>query len=156
MINAIIPSSPHKNFEDLKKIDENGVEYWTARELLPLLGYKKWQNSEEVIFRAKRSCVNSGQNMKNHFTRFSRMVEIGSNTVREIRDYKLDRYACYLIAQNGDPKKSEIASAQTYFAIQTRKQEIFEQLPDSKKDCLLEVKCQIIIKNFLALPRKLA
>ena len=133
MTNAIIPSSPHKNFESIKKIDENKVEYWTARELLPLLGYKKWQNSEEVISRAKRACVNSGQNIKNHFTAFSKMVEIGSNTVREVRDYKLDRYACYLIAQNGDPKKQEIALAQTYFAIQTRKQEIFEQLPDSKK-----------------------
>jgi len=133
MANAIIPSSPHKNFEGIRKIDENRVEYWTARELLPLLGYKKWQNSEEVISRAKRACVNSGQDVNNHFTGFSKMVEIGSNTVREVRDYKLDRYACYLIAQNGDPKKSEIALAQTYFAIQTRKQEIFEQLPDSKK-----------------------
>jgi len=133
MTDLIIPSSPHKNFEGIKKIDENGVEYWTARELLPLLGYKKWQNSEEVISRAERACVNSGQDANNHFTGFSKMVEIGSNTVREVRDYKLDRYACYLIAQNGDPKKQEIALAQTYFAVQTRKQEIFEQLPDSKK-----------------------
>ena len=133
MTNAIIPSSPHKNFEDIKKIDENKIEYWTARELLPLLGYKKWQNSEEVISRAKKACVNSGQDTENHFTGFSKMVEIGSNTVREVKNYKLDRYACYLIAQNGDPKKPEIALAQTYFAIQTRKQEIFEQLPDSKK-----------------------
>lgn len=133
MANSIILSSPHKNFEGIKKIDENKIEYWTARELLPLLGYKKWQNSEEVISRAKRACVNSGQDTKNHFTGFSKMVEIGSNTVREVRDYKLDRYACYLIAQNGDPKKPEIALAQTYFAIQTRKQEIFEQLPDSEK-----------------------
>lgn len=133
MVNAIIPSSPHKNFEDIRKIDENKIEYWTARELLPLLGYKKWQNSEEVISRAKRACVNSGQDTENHFTGFSKMVEIGSNTVREVKDYKLDRYACYLIAQNGDTKKTEIALAQTYFAIQTRKQEIFEQLPDSKK-----------------------
>ena len=83
MVNAIIPSSPHKNFEDIRKIDENEIEYWTARELLPLLGYKKWQNSEEVISRAKRACVNSGQDTENHFTGFSKMVEIGSNTVRE-------------------------------------------------------------------------
>ena len=133
MTNAIIPSSPHKNFEDIRKIDENKIEYWTARELLPILGYEKWQNSEEVISRAKRACANSGQDTENHFTGFSKMVEIGSNTVREVKDYKLDRYACYLIAQNGDPKKPEIALAQTYFAIQTRKQEVFEQLPDSKK-----------------------
>ncbi len=83
MTNAIIPSSPHKNFEDIRKTDENEIEYWIARELLPLLGYKKWQNSEEVISRAKRACVNSGQDTENHFTGFSKMVEIGSNTVRE-------------------------------------------------------------------------
>lgn len=133
MTNAIIPSSPHKNFEDIRKIDENEIEYWTARELLPLLGYKKWEKAEDVVKRAIKACLNSGQDIENHFTQSGKMVEIGSNTVREIRDYKLDRYACYLIAQNGDPKKTEIALAQTYFAIQTRKQEIFEQLPDSKK-----------------------
>ena len=103
MTNAIIPSSPHKNFEGLKKIDENKIEYWTARELLPLLGYKKWQKAEDVIKRAIKACLNSGQNVENHFTQSGKMVEIGSNTVREIKDYKLDRYACYLIAQNGDP-----------------------------------------------------
>ena len=133
MTNAIIPSSPHKNFEDIKKIDENKVEYWTARELLPLLGYANWQKAKDVIDRATQACLKSGQDINNHFTQSVKMVEIGSNTVREVRDYKLDRYACYLIAQNGDPKKTEIALAQTYFAIQTRKQEIFEQLPDSKK-----------------------
>ncbi|MBU4331664.1 DNA damage-inducible protein D [Patescibacteria group bacterium] len=133
MPNKIIPSAPHKDFENIKKIDENEIEYWNARELLPLLGYKKWQNSEEVISRAARACINSGQAVDNHFTAFSKMAEIGLNTVRRIKDYKLDRYACYLIAQNGDPNKSEIALAQTYFAIQTRKQEIFEQLPDNEK-----------------------
>ena len=115
MTNGI--TAPHKNFEHIKKIDEHGVEYWEARELLPLLGYEKWQNAEEVIARAARACINSGQNVDNHFTAFSKMVEIGSNTVREIANYKLDRYACYLIAQNGDPKKEAIALAQTYFAI---------------------------------------
>ena len=133
MANEIIPSAPHKNFESIKKIDENGIEYWIARELLPLLGYENWQKAEEVIARAARACINSGQNVDNHFNRTVKMVKIGSNTVREIRDYKLDRYACYLIAQNGDPKKPEIALAQTYFAIQTRKQEVFEQLPDAAK-----------------------
>ncbi|MEK9165576.1 MAG: DNA damage-inducible protein D, partial [Patescibacteria group bacterium] len=106
---------------------------WEARELLPLLGYQNWQKAEEVIARAARACINSGQDVDNHFNRSVKMVEIGSNTVRQIRDYKLDRYACYLIAQNGDPKKPEIAFAQTYFAIQTRRQEIFEQLPDTSK-----------------------
>lgn len=126
-------NSLNKNFENIKKVDKNGVEYWEARELLPILGYEKWQNAEEVISRAARACVNSGQSVDNHFTAVSKMVDIGSNTVREVRDWKLDRYACYLIAQNGDPKKAEIAVAQTYFAIQTRRQEIFEQLKDADK-----------------------
>jgi len=133
MTKEIIPSALHKDFEGIKKIDENGVEYWEARELLPLLGYKIWEKAEEVIARAARACINSGQDVDNHFHRSVKMVRIGSNTVREIRDYKLDRYACYLIAQNGDPNKLEIALAQTYFVIQTRRQEVFEQLPDAEK-----------------------
>jgi len=132
MSNEII-NSLNQNFESIKKIDENRVEYWEARELMPILGYKKWENAEEVIGRAAKACINSGQAVDNHFHLFRKMVDIGSNTVREIRDWKLDRYACYLIAQNGDPKKPEIALAQTYFAIQTRKQEIFEQLSDADK-----------------------
>jgi DNA-damage-inducible protein D len=133
MTNEIMPSAPHRDFESIKKIDENGVEYWDARELMPLLGYVQWRAFEEVISRAAKACINSGQDLDNHFARSSKMVEIGSNTVREVVNYRFDRYACYLVAQNGDPKKSEIATAQTYFAIQTRRQEIFEQLPDSEK-----------------------
>jgi len=104
-----------------------------ARELMLLLGYSQWRNFEEVIGKAARACLESGQDVDNHFAKISKMVEIGSNTVRKVGDYKLDRYACYLIAQNGDPSKTEIALAQTYFAIQTRKQEVFEQLPDTAK-----------------------
>ena len=133
MTNEITPSAPHKDFEGIKKIDENGIEYWETRELLPLLGYEKWEKAEEVVMRAARACINSGQDVDNHFHQTGKMVKIGSNTVRKVRDYKLDRYACYLIAQNGDPNKTEIALAQTYFAIQTRKQEVFEQLPDMAK-----------------------
>ncbi|MEK7634531.1 MAG: DNA damage-inducible protein D [Patescibacteria group bacterium] len=133
MINKITPLVPHKDFESIKKNDENGIEYWEARELMPILGYENWQKSEEVIGRAARACINSGQNVDNHFNRSVKMVEIGSNTVRKIINYKLDRYACYLIAQNGNSKKSEIAMAQTYFAIQTRRQEVFEQLSDIEK-----------------------
>lgn len=133
MADKITISTHHKDFEDIKKIDKNGVEYWEARELLPLLGYKVWGKAEEVIGRAGRACINSGQDVDNHFHRTEKMVKIGSNTVRSVRDYKLDRYACYLVAQNGNPNKPEIALAQTYFAIQTRKQEIFEQLPDIAK-----------------------
>ncbi|MFA5386135.1 MAG: DNA damage-inducible protein D [Candidatus Paceibacterota bacterium] len=123
----------NENFESIKNIDENGVEYWHARKLMPVLGYENWQKAEEVIARAARACVNSGQDVDNHFNRTVKMVEIGSSSVREVRDYKLDRYACYLIAQNGDPSKKEIAVAQTYFAIQTRRQEVFEQLSDAEK-----------------------
>ena len=100
---------------------------------MPLLGYQKWEKAEEVIGRAARACVNSGQVVDNHFHLSRKMVEIGSNTRREIKDWKLDRFACYLVAQNGDPNKQEIALAQTYFAIQTRKQEIFESLPETDK-----------------------
>lgn len=133
MKSEIIVDSLNKNFESIKKVDKNGVEYWQARELMPLLGYLKWGKAEEVIGRAARACVNSGQVVDNHFHRLGKMVEIGSNTMREIKDWKLDRFACYLIAQNGDPNKTEIALAQTYFAIQTRKQEVFEKLSASEK-----------------------
>jgi DNA-damage-inducible protein D len=129
----IIINSLNKNFENIKKIDKDSVEYWEARELMLVLGYPKWEKAEDVIARAARACINSGQAVDNHFHRLVKMVNIGSNTVRQVRDWKLDRYACYLIAQNGDSKKPEIAMAQTYFAIQTRKHEIFEQLSDVDK-----------------------
>jgi len=133
MSQGIVPSSLNKDFESIKRIDENGIEYWEARELMPLLGYPNWQKAEEVIGRAARACINSGQIVDNHFNQTGKMVDIGSNTVREIKDWKLDRYACYLIAQNGDPSKQEIALAQTYFAVQTRRQEIFERLSEADK-----------------------
>src|SRR3989338_5446037 len=112
------------HFKSLKRKDEIGVEYWAARDLMLLLGYVKWGNFEEVIQKAKIACKNSGQAIENHFADIGKMVQIGSGAARELDDYKLDRYACYLIAQNGDPSKSEIALAQTYFAVQTRNQEI--------------------------------
>lgn len=140
-----IINSLNKDFENIKKIDENSVEYWHARELMNILGYKRWENAEEAINRAKKSCINSGQVIDNHFRGFTKMVELGSNTVRKISDWKLDRYACYLIAQNGDSKKPEIAMAQTYFAIQTRKQEIFEQL--SKTDKRLFIRGEVAVEN---------
>jgi DNA-damage-inducible protein D len=137
MSKEIAINSLNKDFESIKKIDENGEEYWQARELMFVLGYPNWQKAEDVIARAARACVNSGQTVDNHFNQLVKMVDIGSNTVRQVRDWKLDRYACYLIAQNGDPKKNEIAIAQTYFAIQTRKQEMFEQLSDADKRLLI-------------------
>lgn len=126
-------TGPNKRFEDIKHIDENEVEFWSARELFPLLGYSRWESFDEVIQRSIKSAENAGQIKENHFRQLTKMVEIGSNTKRNVKDYKLDRYACYLIAQNGDPKISQIALAQTYFAIQTRKQEIFDNLPDIGK-----------------------
>ncbi len=133
MANEIIINSPNKNFESIKKIDENGVEYWTARELMEILGYSLWQNFESVIKKAKQSCMNSRQFPQDHFIDINKMVKIGSNTMRKVQDYRLDRFACYLIAQNGDPDKSSIALAQAYFAVQTRKQEINDTLPENEK-----------------------
>ncbi|MEI8232200.1 MAG: DNA damage-inducible protein D [bacterium] len=137
--------SLHSNFESIKNVDDNGVEYWEARDLMPLLGYKVWQKSEFVIERATQACINSGESVKNHFNRTVKMVEIGSNTIREIKNWKLDRYACYLIAQNGDPYKKEIAEAQTYFAIQTRRQEIYEQMNADEKR--LYIRGEVTIEN---------
>ncbi len=127
----LIAIGPSRNFESTKKLDENGVEYWTARELMIVLGYSLWQNFEAVINKAKQSCVNSRQFPQDHFIDINKMVGIGSKTSRGIKDYKLDRYACYLVAQNGDPTKGKIALAQTYFAVQTRKQEILDGLSAS-------------------------
>ncbi|MFA6065252.1 MAG: DNA damage-inducible protein D [archaeon] len=115
-----------KTFEDFAH-KKDGVEFWFARDLQTLLGYDKWENFSTVIEKAKESCKNSGFDAKNHFPDVRKMVGLGSGSEREILDYTLTRYACYLIAQNGDPRKEEIAFAQSYFAIQTRKQELIEQ-----------------------------
>ena len=117
----------NKSFENIKYIDENGVEFWYARELMPILQYSNWQNFEKIIQKAKIACENSGIAVIDHFTDVNKMVQIGSGAYREQNDYKLTRYACYLIAQNGDSRKKVIALAQTYFAVQTRKQEIIEK-----------------------------
>ena len=117
----------NKTFEDIKHIDENGIEYWYARELQSVLNYKEWRKFENVINKAKESCKNSDISVFDHFVDVDKMVQIGSGAERKQKDYKLTRYACYLIAQNGDTRKKVIALAQTYFAIQTRKQEISEK-----------------------------
>ena len=116
-----------KIFEEIKHIDENGNEYWAARELQIALDYKKWQKFKNVIENAKTACEQSGFLIDNHFTQMGKMVNIGSKTSRSIEDYKLSRYACYLIVQNSDPKKEVVALGQTYFAIQTRKMELTEK-----------------------------
>ena len=116
-----------RSFEDIKHIDENGFEYWYARELQLVLDYKEWRKFEGVVQRAMKACKSSDINILDHFVGTDKMVRIGSGAERMQKDYKLTRYACYLIAQNGDPRKEVIALAQTYFAIQTRKQEINEK-----------------------------
>lgn len=107
--------------------ENNGIECWSARELMPILGYNKWDNFTKVIEKAKSACTNAGAFVDDHFADIGKMVLLGSGSQREIDDLALTRYACYLIAQNGDATKPEIAFAQTYFAVQTRKQEIIEQ-----------------------------
>ena len=117
----------NKSFEDIKHIDENGIEFWYARELMHILQYSNWQNFEKIIKKAKISCKNSNINVLDHFIDVNKMVQIGSGAERKQQDYELTRYACYLIAQNGDSRKKVIALAQTYFVVQTRKQEISEK-----------------------------
>lgn len=115
-----------KTFEGYAQ-DVDGVEFWFARDLQKLLNYDEWRNFQNAIEKAKIACKNSNQEVTNHFVDVNKMVKLGSDAERDIEDVMLTRYACYLIAQNGDPKKEEIAFAQSYFAIQTRKQELIEQ-----------------------------
>lgn len=112
-------------FEYIKTYYED-IEVWLARDLQIMLGYTEWRNFTNVIKKAMQSCVNSGEELRDHFVDLNKMVDIGSNTTRIVKDYMLTRYACYLIAQNGNPKKEPIAFAQSYFALKTRKQELIE------------------------------
>ena len=129
MKNELIRNEDYTNekFEEIKHIDENDVEFWYARELMIILEYKQWRRFESVINKAKESCENSDISVIEHFANVGKLSKRANNAEVEINDYKLSRYACYLIAQNGDSRKKVIALAQTYFAVQTRKQEITEK-----------------------------
>ena len=107
--------------------EDTKIEFWYARELMPLLGYERWENFDKAILRAMDSCQTSSIKVSDHFREVTKMVPLGSSAHRAVKDYMLTRYACYLIAQNGDPKKEEIAFAQSYFAVQTRRQELIEE-----------------------------
>lgn len=127
------PSFGTQSFEELKRRNEHGAEYWSARDLQALLGYGQWRRFEDAIQRARVSCEQSGNVPENHFAGVGKMVLLGSGSRREVPDYYLSRFACYLIAQNGDPRKPAIALAQQYFAVQARRQELSEALAKDRE-----------------------
>jgi DNA-damage-inducible protein D len=120
-------SRMHKTFEE-RAHEKNGVEFWLARDLQRLLEYDEWRNFSTVITKAKTACVTSGQALADHFVDVNKTITLPKGATRDVDDVVLTRYACYLIAQNGDPRKEAIAFAQSYFAVQTRKQELVEEI----------------------------
>jgi DNA-damage-inducible protein D len=127
MADQNLPQVGGVSFEGLKQVNQYGREYWTARNLQPLLGYSQWRGFAKAIQKAITSCEQSGNDPEHHVARARKMIGAGKGAKREMDDYHLSRFACYLIAQNGDPRKPEIAEAQKYFAIQTRRQELSDQ-----------------------------
>ena len=151
MVHSKISTQDHVSFEKLRALDTNGNEIWLARSLAPLLEYQDWRNFLQVVAKAKTACEKSGQPIADHFGDVTQMVSIGSGAQRELPDIRLSRFACYLIVQNGDPSKPVIANGQTYFAMQTRRQELaddayFAQLDENEK--------RLAIRNELALHNK--
>lgn len=122
-----LPTYGAQTFEGLKRSNEHGAEFWSARDLQTMLGYSQWRRFDDAIKRAMTSCETSGNNPEYHFAGTGKMIEVGKGGQREVEDYQLSRFACYLIAQNGDPRKPEIAQAQKYFAVQARRQEQSDQ-----------------------------
>ena len=118
------PDSTQTPFERIRQVDEDNQEFWSARDLMPILEYTKWQNFKTVLLKAQIAYENSGNDLADHFTDASKMVAIGSDAKREVEDMHLSRYACYLVVQNADPAKEVVALGQTYFAVQTRRQEL--------------------------------
>ena len=137
-----------QTFEEIKHVNENNEEFWFARELQTVLDYAEWRNFENVIEKAKTACKNSRNKAEDHFVGVNKMVSLGSGSDREIEDYQLSRYACYLIVMNGDPRKEVIAVGQTYFAVKTRQQELidhYDQLGEDQKR--LAIRSEMIAHN---------
>lgn len=128
MTDDTTPALSGKSFEDLKQTNAHGAEFWSARDLQPMLGYEQWRRFEQAIDRARTSCKESGNDPGHHFAGAGKMIEVGKGGIREVVDFHLSRFACYLIALNGDPRKPQIAYAQKYFAVQTRRQEVSDRL----------------------------
>ena len=147
-----------QTFESIKHIDENGAEFWFARELQIALEYAQWRRFQESVERAKTACEASGLNVMDHFADVGKMIDLAKGAQREIADIKLSRYACYLIVMNGDPRKEVIALGQTYFAVKTRQQEIANDLAQlSEDDKRLAIRDEVTIRNkFLASSAKAA
>jgi DNA-damage-inducible protein D len=141
----------HATFESIRHVDEDGNEFWLARDLAPLLDYQDWRNFMQVIEKARVACAQSAQAATDHFVDVTKMVGIGSGAQRPVVDVRLSRYACYLVVQNGDPSKPVIANGQTYFAMQTRRQELAD---DVKFAQLSEDEKRLAIRNELATHNK--
>ncbi|MCQ4241249.1 DNA damage-inducible protein D [Stutzerimonas stutzeri] len=151
MADRPIAQQHHETFEGIRQLDPDGNEFWLARQLAKVLDYSQYRHFLPVIERAKEACVNSGQPVIDHIEDVLTMVDIGSGAKRQVEDFRLSRYACYLIVQNGDPGKSVIANGQTYFAMQTRRQELAD---DAKFRQLNEDEKRLAIRNELAAHNK--
>lgn len=143
-----IPDATETPFERIRQVDADGVEFWSARDLMPILEYTKWQNFKTVLIKAEIACENSGNDPADHFTGASKMVALGSDAKREVEDMHLSRYACYLVVQNADPSKEVVALGQTYFAVQTRRQEISDaealaELTEDQRRLLLRQRIKV-------------
>lgn len=151
-MNVKLPGATSASFDRIRQSDSNGSEFWLARDLAPLLEYQDWRNFTQVIEKARMACVGSGHRAEDHFGDVTNMVDIGSGAKRRITDVRLSRYACYLVVQNGDPSKPVIAQGQSYFALQTRRQELTDQ--QSFAD-LSESEKRLAIRNELATHNKI-